>query len=493
MRRSIETNRAIKIELERVLGAYLLSRRWYGEKSKTISHLNWTRLGQVRLDHLELHMGVVDVGLASGVTVTYSLPIVVGSVSRSIEPIVILESSGGDLFVYDAIEHGSFQSWLITVLQGRASEELQSLGTSWLPTTALLEPVKLGSISNSRVSGAEQSNSSVFLGEKIIVKFFRKIRSGLNPDVEVGRFLTSVAHFDSVPTTYGEIRVSIQSGKDASLAIAQAYVESVADGWEYSRAKLASMAELESFERGSLDSWLAEAQQLGETTADLHHALAGNFGNVDFAPEPVNTDDVATWTDDLHANLRSVLDRLNRPEISERVDPSLASAIVHASSRLTETAKNLSLLINCSKTRVHGDYHLGQTLRTVDGRWVILDFEGEPARTIEERRAKSSPLRDVAGMLRSFNYARGITARQIGQENSASLVKWEKQTREAFLNGYFDKARPGSARFMPKTQEDARLALNAWELHKALYEVLYELDNRPSWAWLPIAAILKLA
>jgi maltose alpha-D-glucosyltransferase/alpha-amylase len=156
-------------------------------------------------------------------------------------------------------------------------------------------------------------------------------------------------------------------------------------------------------------------------------------------------------------------------------------------------ASNFRLLLDCSKTRIHGDYHLGQTLRTSDGQWIILDFEGEPARTIEERRAKSSPLRDVAGMLRSFNYARGITARDIGQEQSSDLARWESETREAFLDGYFGVARPGLARFLPKATDDAQQALRAWELQKALYEVLYELDNRPSWAWLPLTATLKLA
>jgi maltose alpha-D-glucosyltransferase/alpha-amylase len=253
------------------------------------------------------------------------------------------------------------------------------------------------------------------------------------------------------------------------------------------------MAESDAIEGESLGTWLAEVRSLGETTADLHQALAENSGIVDFAPEPVNIDDVAMWTDDLYANLRSVLDRLNRSEISERLDTGLTSAIAQSSHRLSATADNLSLLVNCSKTRVHGDYHLGQTLRTVDGRWIILDFEGEPARSIEERRAKSSPLKDIAGMLRSFNYARGITARETGQESSASLAKWEKETREAFLAGYFENARPGTARFLPKSNEDTRLALAAWELNKALYEVLYELDNRPNWAWLPLTAILKLA
>ncbi len=493
MSRPIETNRAIKIELERVLGDYLPSRRWYGEKSETISRLKWTNLGQIQLGQVELHMGIVSINLADGINADYSLPIVVDSDVQSIKPITFVEGRDGAMFVYDAIEHESFQTWLISVLQGRALNELQSLGTSWLPTIASPDPAEIGSLSSARLSGAEQSNSSVILGDTLIVKFFRKLRSGLNPDVEIGRFLAGVADFENVPTTFGEIRVSMQGGEEASLAIAQAFVESVADGWEYSRATLVSLVESGSVEGKSLDSWLSEAHALGETTAELHQALAKNTGDVDFAPEPVTLDDVATWTDDLDWSLRSVLDRLNRPQISERLDSSLTSAILQASSRLLTTADNLSLLVNCSKTRVHGDYHLGQTLRTVDGRWIILDFEGEPARSIEERRAKSSPLKDVAGMLRSFNYARGITAVQNGQEGSASLVKWEKETREAFLAGYFNRASPGTARFLPKTQEDTRLALTAWELRKALYEVLYELDNRPNWAWLPLTAILNLA
>jgi maltose alpha-D-glucosyltransferase/alpha-amylase len=123
---------------------------------------------------------------------------------------------------------------------------------------------------------------------------------------------------------------------------------------------------------------------------------------------------------------------------------------------------------------------------------VILDFEGEPARTIEERRAKSSPLKDVAGMFRSFNYARGFSERTAGLQGTTRYAAWERDTREAFLAGYLSRARPIHARFLPSTDEDVREALSAWELHKALYEILYELDNRPDWLWLPLAASLKL-
>jgi maltose alpha-D-glucosyltransferase/alpha-amylase len=177
----------------------------------------------------------------------------------------------------------------------------------------------------------------------------------------------------------------------------------------------------------------------------------------------------------------------------------LISTLIALADRLPSRSVGFERLVGALKTRVHGDYHLGQTLRTTSGDFVILDFEGEPQRPIAERRAKTSPLKDVAGMLRSFGYARGAAERDAfarGDDREslrADLVAWERSARRAFLASYVVTSRRGGARYLPSSDDDLRQAVAAWELDKALYEVNYELNNRPDWLALPLSAVIKLA
>jgi maltose alpha-D-glucosyltransferase/alpha-amylase len=278
--------------------------------------------------------------------------------------------------------------------------------------------------------------------------------------------------------------------------VAQRFVESEADGWRFALDSLRAMLNADKEWEQLHSSWLEDMQLLGETTADLHLQLASASSNREFSPEPITHPDVEAWESEAYGSLERVQVRLGRINAPDEETSTLIEAFMNALPGLSARRLGFERLVGCSKIRVHGDYHLGQTLRTTDKRFVVLDFEGEPSRPIAERRAKSSPLKDVAGMFRSFNYARGVTERaENGQSHGVpgGLINWERETREAFLSGYLDRARSGHARFLPDSAEDVREALAAWELHKALYEVLYELDNRPSWLGLPLAATLKLA
>jgi maltose alpha-D-glucosyltransferase/alpha-amylase len=172
----------------------------------------------------------------------------------------------------------------------------------------------------------------------------------------------------------------------------------------------------------------------------------------------------------------------------------MADAFLAIAPGLESRASGFDRLIGRAKTRVHGDYHLGQTLRTQGGNFIVLDFEGEPQRSIEERRRKTSPLKDVAGMLRSFSYARGTSTPWLSPGSvvlHADLVNWERGIRDAFLATYISTVADGGGSFLPESAEDMSTALSAWELDKAAYEVLYELNNRPDWLWIPLAAMIK--
>jgi maltose alpha-D-glucosyltransferase/alpha-amylase len=213
-----------------------------------------------------------------------------------------------------------------------------------------------------------------------------------------------------------------------------------------------------------------------------------------FAPEPITEADAAAWEGILIARLRQTAALLRErqvelaPDLRRRID-----AFTAALPDLERRAAGFHALVGCVKTRVHGDYHLGQVLRTPDDDWVIIDFEGEPARTIAERRAKRSPLKDVADMNRSFGYARGAALRQLPTPTAdgvAQLAAWETTARAAFVAGYRATIARTSLSLAPTADERFAAALAAWELDKALYEIAYELGNRPDWLALPLDALL---
>jgi maltose alpha-D-glucosyltransferase/alpha-amylase len=483
-----------KQALEAVLPDYLHTCRWYGHKSEQIASIEWFDLGSIDLDGSTLTNGIISVNLANSEQSWYALPVVEDRTSPNFAPITRVHTDAGLTGIFDAIEHPKFAQWIVLLLLDPSHAEATRLGAAWRPTTELDHLDISPSAGQARVSRAEQSNSSIVFGDQIMVKIFRKLRSGMNPDVEVGRFLTEETSFTAMPAVLGELQVSLPDGDRASLGVAQYFIKSEADGWTFALDYLRSPFPNGVSASPRQDDWLGSMRLLGRTTADLHLELARNTSNRDFNPEPIATADIEFWEREIEASLSLVESRLKRLQPHDASEALLVEAFLDAVPRLEARAARLDRLIGASKIRIHGDYHLGQTLRTLDGKFVILDFEGEPTRPISERRAKSSPLRDVAGMFRSFNYARGVTERSAPEAIDPSrLVNWERETRNAFLTAYLDRAREGQARFLPDAAEDVREALTAWELHKALYEILYELDNRPTWMDLPLAATLKLA
>jgi maltose alpha-D-glucosyltransferase / alpha-amylase len=486
---------AFKQALEAALPTYLHTCRWYGDKSGEIVAVEWFELGSIALDGARLRNGIISVTLADSEQSWYALPVVVDPAPSGLTPITRIQTESGLASICDAIEHPLFAVWLMQLLRDPDHAESNRLGATWSPTSALDHFENLPNASQFRVSRAEQSNSSIVFGDQIMVKIFRKLRSGISPDVEVGRFLTEETTFESMPPMLGELKVLLPDDGQASLGVAQSFVASEADGWHFALNYLTSFFTENDNRIAERTAWLASMRLLGETTANLHLELGRSSSNRDFNPEPIVSKDILDWEREVEVSLQKVIERLRRLNPSDSVAASLIEAFLESVPRLEVRAARFDRLLGTSKTRVHGDFHLGQTLRTPDGKFVILDFEGEPLRPIAERRAKTSPLRDVAGMFRSFNYARGVTERSSTRpvEDASILVRWERETRDAFLGGYLDRARDGHARFLPDSAEDVREALAAWELHKALYEILYELDNRPSWMVLPLAATLKLA
>jgi maltokinase len=316
-----------------------------------------------------------------------------------------------------------------------------------------------------RAMGAEQSNSSIVFGERLVLKLFRKLESGINPELEMLRFLT--AHdYPNIAPLYGWYEYEGET-LAATLAIAQRFVPGASDGWELALVEIPDAPDL----------FLEKLAELGTATARLHSVLATDAGDPAFSPEEPSAESVSL----LKATLDEDVERMfaHLPD-----DPRIA-AIAGLEQEVRELITLPSTAIGGRNIRIHGDYHLGQTLYTQDG-WTLLDFEGEPARPLIARRAKRSPLRDIASMLRSFSYASWAVELQLGKQTPPGF---EDRARDVFLRAYFDTVEPT---LLPTGEAQVRGLLAIFELEKALYELQYELDNRPDWVPIPVAGIVRL-
>ncbi|MGK6310068.1 maltose alpha-D-glucosyltransferase [Variovorax sp. DT-64] len=351
--------------------------------------------------------------------------------------------------------------------------------------------------------GAQSSNTVVTFDETLFLKAYRRVRDGINPEVEMGRFLTSVVRYPHCVPVLGAVEYIGDDGRTATLAMVQRYVTNQGDGWVYTLGYVERF--LEEL-RTAVDTLAAAApseahggftvlmQVLGRRTAELHLALARRTGDPAFDPEPLAAEDIEAMREHAVADVASTLallrERLPQLPVPAQED---AQELLAQESRLSTRAAAAIGNGHGLKTRYHGDYHLGQVLVS-DNDFVIIDFEGEPTRAFDERRAKGSPLRDVAGMLRSFNYARWSALKRVAQ-NADELQRlempvrqWETASREAFLSAYLDTMEEAQ----PTTPVDLQL-LDLFELEKALYELRYELNNRTDWVQVPLQGLLAMA
>jgi maltose alpha-D-glucosyltransferase/alpha-amylase len=366
-----------------------------------------------------------------------------------------------------------------------------------------------------RRAEVEQTNSSVILGERLILKAYRRLQKGTNPDLEIGRYLTEEVRFENTPPLAGAVEYQGPDGETTTLGLLQGFVESQGDGWSYVLDYLGRYledrlvtswslegeegAEAEREERSAEDAFFASLMRtLGLRTGELHAAFAAPTYDTAFAPELAPPEEVAGWAEAILAELKRTFDMLKRrrDRLPEEVVPD-AYRLLGLRGELTRRVKDISRGgFGVVKTRHHGDYHLGQVL-VVGNDFQIIDFEGEPARPLAERRRKHSPLRDVAGMLRSFDYAARSAVMNLGAERAEQLESlgpwvrlWQERAREAFLEGYAEGARGADS--YPDDEEHARTLVELFTLEKALYEIRYELDNRPDWVGIPIGGILDL-
>ncbi|MBA3547095.1 MAG: hypothetical protein H0T76_11475 [Nannocystis sp.] len=328
----------------------------------------------------------------------------------------------------------------------------------------------------SHPGGGEQSNTSIVYGERAMLKLYRRLEPGMHPEVEICRFLTTRTQFRGTPPLLGVLRLRTPAGETIA-GMLQAFVPHATDGWSHVLTALKDSAE-RCDDPGTLGP---EIEALGRLTAELHAALGSDPDDPDFAPRPTEDADLQRWRDAAGAQLTTTLARLAARHTSLPADAATAAQALlgRAGALRARLAAPISAAAVGPQSRHHGDYHLGQVLHARDG-WHIIDFEGEPARTLHERRAPNHPIRDLAGMLRSFAYVAAVAARG---EPGAKPSKWEHTLRTAFLRGYDPTL----------TQDPERSALLAlFETERLFYELSYELGSRPDWAWIPLAGIAAL-
>ncbi len=366
-------------------------------------------------------------------------------------------------------------------------------------------------VREAKVLSAEQSNTSVILDRRAILKLIRKLDTGINPDSEVLEFLTTKTTCRDVPVLLGVMAYEDGLGEEpqpATVAVLQQFVPNVGDGWSYALAHLGKLLDegCKTVDRGDSLSkavaatsgpFLSDIRHLGEITGNLHVALASNQELEAFCPEPTTDRDYERWRAGMHKHLVEVCRNLRAmPQDQQSAVGLMGGEGIELEATGLKRFEDLQILSRerTAKIRHHGDYHLGQVLKTVGG-FVVIDFEGEPVRPLEERRAKVCPLKDVAGMLRSLNYASQVALKQRATASATAVVltrEWEGAARAAFLDGYCSVAKPGQAVFLPTTWKEALRVIQVYELDKAFYELQYEMRNRPDWLSIPLQGIRGL-
>ncbi|MCC6313598.1 MAG: hypothetical protein IT337_06260 [Thermomicrobiales bacterium] len=467
-------------ELPAALAAVLPTARWYGDKHRDLMGI-------------EIVDAVADPwGDAIVVWAVAELRFTAGEPSRyAVAAVVELDAAAGavtaDRWFGDGMSAAGFPAWFLARLRDGARLAGARGELAFEPLPGLLERVGTDGTPPAQVGGLEQSNTNIRYGAVLLVKLFRRLRPGLNPDLEITRFLAERTTFRHAPRPLGVVRYLSHDSEPIVAAIAQNFIANGSDGWEWTLRALAAAFGDES--RTAADSLDAALALLGRRTAEMHRALASDPNDPAFAPEPLTETTIdATVAAALH-NLAATMTALRQRQGG--APPAMRSAIdeVLASERaLAERLRGMAAERGSWAIRVHGDYHLGQTLRTMDADWIVLDFEGEPGRDLVERRRKTSALKDVSGMLRSIGYAR--TAAERAQPSAAvKLAAWETVARRAFLDAYLDGVRGAGPRLLPPDAAAFRRALDAWEADKALYEVRYEVANRPDWLATPLRAL----
>ena len=495
-----------------ILEPYVKERRWFAAKGAALADLGMPLVAAWGGEDPPFSIAFVEAKLASGEVQRYFMPLGVAWETREADPLEKLghwaiakvrrrERMGA---LFDAFGAPEFSRALAQAM-GRNETVQAGPGKLRFSATSAFAQFADALGEDVRVPALEQSNTGVFFGNRLFLKGYRRMRAGRNPELELGRFLTEASPFPNVAPVLGAVEYEQPGGGEPiTLAILQKYVENQGDLWTLICRNLSRMvapaqvgAPTSDAEAAATDFHLNRMALLGRRVAELHRALAKVTGDAAFDPEPITRADFDGWkarvAEELDETLRLVEAAL--PRLPEATRAALAPLRAKAGALRSRILATEARIDGAVKTRYHGDLHLGQVLVASDD-FIIVDFEGEPGRSLEERRAKTSVLRDVAGMVRSFSYAAHAAMMRaapgtLGDEGRRALADWEREALHFFLEGY-GKAAAGVAS-VPADDASFRATLELFLLEKALYELRYEMANRPDWVEIPLRGLLGLA
>jgi maltose alpha-D-glucosyltransferase/alpha-amylase len=467
---------------------------------------------------------------------TYVLPLAcafgedANSVAQNSLPFVIarvaMNKANQAGVLYEAIADKNFCTTLLKMISRSSGADGKRGKLETLRTPELEKLLAENSAPEPNAVKAEQSNSSIIFGDKLMLKFFRRMESGVNPDLEISRFLTA-CNFAHTPLLAGALEYRVGKSELSTVGILTSFVPKARDAWEYTLdalgkfyertatlpaerrhpqlpsaniVKLAA-AEIPADAISVIDTYAESARLLGQRTAEMHLALASEPDDKNFAPEPFTPHAQRGLFQSIRNLMRQNFQLLAKQANS--LPPEVKAQAQQVLALEPEIIKRLRAIyqrhIDCDRIRHHGDFHLGQVLYTGKD-FLIIDFEGEPAVALSERRIKRSPLRDVAGMVRSFNYvANAALLKQVERGTIADgqwplMISWaqfwSRWVGAIYFRAYVRTA--GAARFMPSNETDLRVMMDAYLLRKAIYEIGYELNNRPDWLKIPLQGILEL-
>jgi maltose alpha-D-glucosyltransferase/alpha-amylase len=515
-----------------LIPAFLTRCRWFGGKARNIKTVTITEVIPFPYDTTVAYFTLARVGYVEGEPETYVLPLAMAFGERATQireefPQAIVANLRGlnqEGVLYEAVGENSLHRALLESIARRRHFRAERGELNARPTRVFrhIQSLMKPSISTNIIK-AEQSNTSIVFSDWFILKLMRRAEEGVNLDLETGLFLTEKSSFAHSPPVAGSLEYYPHHGQPITLGILHGFVPNQGDAWKYTldvlghffEAALATkadlgpelvpkkalvdlaMTELPPLAQELIGHYLESARLLGERTADLHAALASNTTDPHFAPEPFSK----LYQRSIYQSMRNLTARtfqLMRSRLKHLPETGLdlAKKVLEQEGKVFDSFHPLlENRINAARIRVHGDFHLGQVLFTGKD-FIIIDFEGEPARSLTERRLKRAALRDVAGMLRSFYYAayHAIYSRNVRPEDIPAVELWANfwqiWVSAVYLKTYLDLA--GSADFLPKDMGEMQILLSAFCLEKAIYELRYELNNRPEWVNIPLLGILQL-
>ncbi len=401
----------------------------------------------------------------------------------------------------DATAEPEFIAALLAKIQAAADIGSDTQKLEFRPTTSF-DQSAAPEVKTINAIEREQSNSTVIVDNKYVIKFLRRISAGVHPEIEVGRFLSDVAHFQNAPALLGTLEL-VEGANRSALAVVHAFIENQGDAWSVASSALDRLVDEQRLLPAEQASEMSEApflvqrmRQIGRRTAEMHVAFASRNDIPDFAPESIDACDVARWTDSLINSARNLFSMLERSRDLPESALALARRLLDyrdAIVRHIETERHASF--DGVKIRHHGDFHLGQLLIAKDDAY-ILDFEGEPRRSVDERRCKEPPARDVAGLMRSIDYAVSAAidrAPNLSPEDRDKIAPQVRTFGDRLASAYWESYRKTiDVRLWPTDGGQTTRLLALFQLEKVLYEIEYELSNRPGWSHIPLDATLRI-